>query len=268
MEERSILQVGGSIEKALKGEYSIDVKGVLHEAWRLTNKSRSSINLGLFISLLIGVLVTLLVASYVGGVDVLFQEQQGQQEPQAGALLNILVTIVVYPFLVGVEMMGIFHAVGLQTHVKLIFAFLKRGSWVAICALLSSTMVALGVTMFYLPGIYLAVALSLVLPLVVEKKMSPLKAISLSLQVTRFQWFHLFAIYLVLFIALILCVLPLVLLATTSVALLGGVFTLFALSYLAPMFYNVKGILYREIFGMHLSVSKDASDHFDSTFSA
>ncbi len=262
VEERSILQVGGSIEKALKGEYVIDVKGVLQEAWRLTQKSRSSINFGLLISLMIGVLVTLLVTSFVGGVELLFQDQQ------ASALLNILVTLVVYPFLVGVEMMGIFHAVGLQTQVKLIYAFLKRGSWVAICALLSSTLVALGISMMVVPGIYLAVALSLALPLVVEKRLSPLKAITLSLQVTRFQWFSLFAIYFLLFIALVLAALPLVLLAQTNVALLGGVVTLFALSYLAPMFYNVKGILYREIFGMQLSVSKDASEHFDSTFSA
>ena len=262
MEERSVLQVGGSLEKAVKGEYSIDVKAVLKEAWANTSKSRIAINVGLLFTLSIGVIITLIVSSYLGGIDVVFQDQQ------SSAILNILVTLMVYPFLVGVEMMGIFHAVGLKTNAKLVFAFLKRGSWVAICALLTSTLVTMGITLFVVPGIYLAVALSLVLPLVVEKRLSPLKAISLSLLATRFQWINLFAVYLVLFLLLITACLPLLLLGNTSVSLMGGVMTMFALTYLAPLFYNVKGILYREIFGMQLSIAKGSEVNIDSTFSA
>lgn len=263
MEERSVLQVGGSIDKALKGEYQINIKDVLQEAWRITGKSRIAINLGLLFSLLIGVVVTLLVSSYFGGVELMFEDKQGS------ALLNILITLIVYPFLVGVEMMGIFHAVGLKTHSKLIFSFLKRGSWVAICALLTSTLVALGLSLFVIPGIYLSVALSLVLPLVVEKRLSPLKSITLSLQVTRFRWFQIFGIYLVLFLLLIAICLPIVVMANTQLSMIGGVLTLFGLTYLAPMFYNVKGILYREIFGMQLSLANgDQRPNNDSTFSA
>jgi hypothetical protein len=262
VEERSVLQVGGSLDKAVKGEYNIDVKAVLKEAWTNTSKSRISMNVGLLFTISIGVVITLIVSSYLGGIEVVFQDQQ------SSALLNILVTLVVYPFLVGVEMMGIFHAVGLKTNAKLVFAFLKRGSWVAISALLTSTLVTMGITLFVVPGIYLAVALSLVLPLVVEKRLSPLKAITLSLQATRFQWFKLFNIYLVLFFLLIATSLPLVILANTSASLIGGVMTMFALTYLAPLFYNVKGILYREIFGMQLSIAKGSEATIDSTFSA
>ncbi len=262
VEERSVLQVGGSIEKAVTGDYQIHIKPVLQEAWAMTNKSRVSMNLGMFFSIAVGVFITLLVTSYLGGVEQVFKDQQ------ATAMLNILVTLVVYPFLVGVEMMGVFHAVGLKTHAKLVFAFLKRGSWVAICALLSSTIVTMGLSLFYLPGIYLAVALSLVLPLVVEKKLSPLKAIALSLRATRFQWFNLFAIYLLLFFVLIGTLMPFVFLASTEIAVVGGVITIFALTYLIPLFYNVKGILYREIFGMQLSIAKGTEVNSDITFSA
>jgi hypothetical protein len=262
VEERSVLQVGGSLEKAVKGEYSIDVKAVLNEAWTNTSKSRIAINVGLLFTLSIGVVITLVVSQYLGGIEVVFEDQQ------SSAILNILVTLVVYPFLVGVEMMGVFHAVGLKTNAKLVFAFLKRGSWVAICALLTSTLVTMGITLFVVPGIYLAVALSLVLPLVVEKRLSPLKAISLSLQATRFQWFNLFVVYLVMFFLLIAACLPVLLLANTTLSLIGGVMTLFALTYIAPLFYNMKGILYREIFGMKLNVAKGSDINIDSTFSA
>jgi hypothetical protein len=169
---------------------------------------------------------------------------------------------------VGVEMMGVYHAVGLKTNSKLIFAFLKRGSWVAVCALLTSVLVTLGMSLFYLPGIYLAVALSLTLPLVVEKKLSPIKAIVLSLQVTRFQWFKLLAIYTFLFLALFLSILPLVIIANTPFSVMGVMFFLIALTFLAPLFYNVKGILYREIFGMQLQAVDVPASQTSDTFSA
>jgi membrane-anchored glycerophosphoryl diester phosphodiesterase (GDPDase) len=123
-------------------------------------------------------------------------------------------------------------------------------------------------SLFYLPGIYLAVALSLTLPLVVEKKLSPIKAIVLSLQVTRFQWFKLLAIYTFLFLALFLSILPLVIIANTQFSVIGVMFFLIALTFLAPLFYNVKGILYREIFGMQLQAIDVPANQTSDTFSA
>lgn len=262
MEEKSVLQVGGTIEKALKGDYKIDVKAVLNEAWEKTKQSRIAINIGLAFIMTIGVVVSIIFSQYFGGVEAIIKDQQ------TSALLNIIITLLLYPFLVGVEMMGVFHSVGLKTHAKLIFAFLSRGSWVAICAIMSSVLVTLGLGMLYIPGIYLMVALSLVLPLVVEKKLSPLNAIVLSLKATRFQWFHLFTIYMILFLLLFASLLPLIILSQTSAGLLGGVITLFSLTYLAPLFYNVKGILYREIFGMQLNVVNDKNSTVEGNFSA
>lgn len=266
MDENKIVQVGGSIEKSLQGQYTIDVSSVLKEAWQLTLRSRIAINLGLLFTLVLGGIVSFFISNAMGGIE------QVIQDPQSTTLLNIVVTMVIYPFLVGVEMMGVFQAVGLKTDSKMIFAFLKRGSWVAVCALLTSVLVTLGMSLFFLPGIYLAVSLSLALPLVVEKSLSPLKAITLSLQVTRFQWFKLLAIYTLLFIALFMSLLPLVILAQTQLSVIGVIIFLVALTFLAPLFYNVKGILYREIFGMHLAESDTdidtTSNQTNDTFSA
>jgi len=266
VEKKSILQVGGSVDKAIKGEYHIDVKAILKEAWALTLASRVAINSGLLFTFSLGLLITFIISAYMGGIEAVYKDQQ------LGAMLNIIVTLVVYPFLVGVEMMGVFHAVGLKTNAKLVFAFLKRGSWVAICALLSSTIVTLGLSLYVLPGIFLGVALTLVLPLVVEKKMSPLKAIVVSIQSTRHQWFQIFALYFALIILLVISLLPLALTAKSSIGIVGVVFFLFSFTYLAPLFYNVKGILYREIFGMQLIVDSDSDIQGDvkkdSSFSA
>jgi hypothetical protein len=262
VEKDPVVKIGGSVEEAVKGAYSLDVAAILKEAWQITLKSRLAINVGLIICLIIGMLVSVLVSSQLGGIEVAIQDQQ------SATLLNIIVTLVVYPFIVGVEMMGVFHSVGLKTRPQLVFAFLRRGSWVAVSALLTSTLVTIGLTLLYLPGIFLAVALSLVLPLVVEKKMSPMKAISVSVQATRFQWFKIFSLYLILALAVMISALPIAVAGASELGFIASAFFLFCLTYIGPLFYNVKGILYREIFGLQMHTPSDQAGTVSDTFIA
>jgi len=250
-EKITIVQVGGNIESALKGDYQVDVKAILTEAWQQTLKSRISMNVGLLFSLLLGMLVSFIGSSYLGGIEAVLVD------PQATMLLNIVVTIAVWPFIGGVEMMGVLHAVGMKTNGKMTFAFLQRASWVVLCALFTSVLISIGFQLFVLPGIFLAVTLSLTIPLVIEKKMSPIKAIMLSVQALRFKFLSLFFLYLMLLLSLVILFIPFVLLLESSLAPLGIIILLVGVSVLAPLFYNVKGILYREIFGISLATNKD-----------
>jgi hypothetical protein len=252
-EKITIVQVGGNIESALKGDYQIDVKAILTEAWQQTLTSRLAINLGLLFSLLLGMLVSYVVSSYLGGIEAVLAD------PEAGMLLNVIVTIAVWPFIGGVEMMGVLHAVGMKTDVKMTFSFLKRASWVVLCALFTSVLISLGVQLFILPGIFLAVVLSLTIPLVIEKKMTPMKAIILSIQTLRFKFASIFYIYFILFLSLVMLFFPLALLLESDFAPLGIMMFLIGISFLAPLFYNVKGILYREIFGISLATDNPSN---------
>lgn len=249
-EKITIVQVGGNIENALKGDYQVDVKAILSEAWQQTLKSRLAINLGLLFSLLLGMLVSFIASSYLGGVEAVIAD------PQASMLLNVIVTIAVWPFIGGVEMMGVQHAVGMKTDVKMTFAFLQRASWVVLCAIFTSVLISIGFKLFVVPGIFLAVTLSLTIPLVIEKKMTPMKAIILSVQTLRFKFLSILYLYFILFLSLVLLFLPLALLLESSFAPLGIMVLLVGVSFLAPLFYNVKGILYREIFGISLATNK------------
>ncbi len=245
-EKKTVLDVGGSIEKAVKGDFTINQQSILKEAWQNTLSSRMSINLGLLVIFIFATIISLLVIDALGGYEVILED------PQASMIFNVIVTLLTWPFLAGIEMMGVLHSVGMKTQPKLVFSFLKRGSWVALCALISSLFVGVGLQLFVIPGIFLAVALSLVIPLVVEKKFSPIKAIIVSLQALRFQWFKIFSLYLILISLLIVSLFPLIFLAQTSFSVIGGIIFFFSLSYLAPFYYNIKGILYREIFGLQL----------------
>jgi len=253
-EKITFVQVGGNIESALKGDYQIDVKAILTEAWQQTLKSRAAINLGLLFSLILGVLVSFIVSNYVGGIEAVLAD------PEATMLLNVVVVIAIWPFMAGVEMMGVFHAVGMKTEPKLIFAFLKRASWVILCALFTSVLISLGFQLLVFPGIFLAVTLSLTIPLVIEKKMTPMKAIVLSVQTLRFKFLSLFVLYFILFMSLIVLFFPLIILLESSFAPLGVIMFLLGISFLAPLFYNVKGIVYREIFGVSLAANNLPAD--------
>ncbi len=248
-EKITIVQVGGNIESALKGDYQIDVKAILNEAWQQTLKSRLAINVGLLFSLMLGILVSFVVSNYLGGIEAVLTN------PEASMLLNVVVTIAVWPFVGGVEMMGVLHAIGMKTDVKMTFAFLKRASWVVLCALFTSVLISFGFQLFILPGVFLAVTLSLTIPLVIEKKMTPMKAIVLSIQTLRFKFLSLFFLYSILFMLLVVLFIPLVLLLESSFAPLGIMILMLGVSFLAPLFYNVKGILYREIFGVSLATN-------------
>jgi len=275
-EKITIVQVGGSIERALKGDYQIDVKAILTESWQQTLKSRLAINLGLLFSLVLGMLVSFVASSYLGGIENVIAD------PQAGMLLNIVVTIAIWPFMAGVEMMGVQHAVGMKTHAKMIFTFLNRASWVVLSALLTSVLISVGFQLFIAPGIFLAVTLSLTVPLVIEKKMMPMKAVVLSIKTLRFKFFPLLALYSFLLSLLVVLLLPFIFLLDSSVAPLGIMIFLIGISFLAPLFYNAKGIIYREVFGITIasndsaniphnkgsSTSKDVDSGSNDTFSA
>lgn len=249
-EKISIVQVGGNVKSALQGDYQINVKAILREAWQLTLKSRLAINIALLFSILLGMSVSFFVSNYLGGIEAVLED------PQASMLLNVVVTIVVWPFIASVEMMGILHSVGMKTHPKMVFAFLQRASWVVLCALITSVLISIGFQLFVLPGIFLAITLSLTVPLVIEKKMTPMKAITVCIQALRFKFLSLLIIYSILLLSLVMLFFPLALLLESTFAPIGFMVIIFGISYLAPLFYNTKGILYREIFGVNLVTDK------------
>ncbi len=235
---------GASIEQAITGHYVIDTKAVIAEAWLQTKKSRLSINIGLLFIILLGTIVSFIASDFMGGVEAVFND------PKASTILNVLVTVVIWPFLAGIEMMGVYHSLGKVTQAKMVFSFLNRGSWVALCALLTSLLISLGFQLLIVPGIFLAVVLSLTIPLVVDKRLSPSQAIKVSIQALRFKFFQLLSLYMVLFMALVALILPIAFLAESSLSPVAIALFLFGMTYLAPLYYNVKGILYRDIFGI------------------
>lgn len=267
-EKISIVQVGGSVERALQGDYQIDVKAILTEAWQITLQSRVAINLGLIFVLSLYILITLILSDYIPFLremitnpEIIFTEPEIMQANRDKIMLwDLLVTLAIWPFIAGIEMMGVVQAVGMKANAKMMFSFLKRSSWVVICVLITSTLTNIGFELLILPGIFLKVTLSLTVPLVIEKKMTPLKAITLSIKAFRFKFFSILSLYFILFLSLVLLFFMLSFFLSLSIAPIGIALFIFGFTYLAPLFYNTKGILYREIFGISLATDKSAEE--------
>ncbi|MBU2870924.1 hypothetical protein [Colwellia sp. E2M01] len=259
-EKNIIVSVGGNLDSAVKGEYSVDVKGVLTEAWQQTLKSRMSINIALIGVFFFGVIISYIASSFFGGIELVFEN------PEMLQIINVVVTVAVWPFIAGIEMMGVYHAINRPTKSSMIFSFLNRGSWVALCALLTSLLISIGAQIFLIPGVILAVLLSLTIPLVVEKKMTPVQAVIVSVKALRFKLLPLLVIFFVLFMALVSLLVPIALLLETQIAPLGIAIFLFGLTYLAPWYYNVKGILYRDIFGVFIAKELVITNTGDESF--
>jgi len=272
-EKITIVQIGGSVERALKGEYHIDVKAILIEAWQLTVKSRLAINLGLVFSLLLYVSISMVLGYYVEFIndllsnpEMIFTNPELMQENADKIVFwDLLVTLIVWPFMAGVEMMGVQQAVGIKIHAKMIFSFFKRSSWVVICVLITSALTNIGFELLILPGIFLKITLSLTVPLIIEKQMTPMKAVVVSVKALRYKFFSIFSLYGILFSTLVMLFFILAFFLGSDIAPIGIMLFIFGFSFLAPMFFYVKGILYREIFGVGIASNKTVMDQKNST---
>ncbi|OLQ70059.1 hypothetical protein BIT28_11025 [Photobacterium proteolyticum] len=249
--------VGGSIDKAMKGDSELQAFAILQEAWKVTAKNFLSFLpaiIGLFLAqvalLMLGLQVQL------GDASLFFEAivtggEISSEIVQAGYMANFWSDVLSAPLYVGVSLMALNHAVGLPTkpsHLVKGFPFTLVS---VVTMLLTSSLQGVGNAIFPLIGLFLSMGFSMAIILVCEKRVTPLKAIQYSLVATVRKLMPLTAIYLVVLIMFFISF------ATAGVGLIWTI----------PFFFNVKGIVYRNLFGITLQVTsmKKGSDDDNST---
>jgi len=95
-------------------------------------------------------------------------------------------------------------------------------------------LIYLGMILLLIPGIYLAVAYMLAIPLIVERGLSPWQAMEASRKAITQHWFKVFGLFLLLGLIVSISAIPLG---------IGLIWTI-------PLFVMVMGVLYRTIFGV------------------
>lgn len=237
--------VGGSVEKALKGEVELQAVAVLQEAWKITARNILTFLpavIGLFLAQIALLLLGLQVQ--LGNPAVFFDavitgKELTQEIVQAGYMANFWSDVLSAPLYVGVSLMALNHAVGLPSkpgHLVKGFPFTLVS---IITMLLTSSLQGIGNALFPIIGLLLSMGFSMAIILVCEKRIAPLKAIKISLLATFKKFMPMTAIFLVVLIMFFVSF------ATAGIGLLWTI----------PFFFNVKAIIYRNMFGITLQVT-------------
>lgn len=238
-----------SVEQALSRGYDFSIGTLLGEAWSKT-KGTKGVIWGSYLvfcgAMMVASFLLSIILSVFGVLGALGASSLG--DSAGGGLLaagvfgffviglgaGLVMLAVIYPFVAGINMVGIRQAAGQPVRFGEVFSHFGRTLPLLLAAILMGILVNVGFLLFVVPGIYLAVAFLLTIPLIVERKLSAWDAMVVSCKAINQHWFKVFFLYLLLGVIMMISMIPL------------GI----GLIWTVPMFIVAQGILYRTIFGV------------------
>lgn len=237
-----------AVKRALSGGANINALDAFKRANELTKSSFSVMAAASAIVLII-VMLVLIVSFNILGVPITeYQNVAAEQR----AVIDIVLVLLLSPLMAGLLMMGVEKARGHTPHVMHLFNWVKIAVVLALGSLIASLLMQLGISLFIVPGLYIAIATTFTLTLIADKKLNVLNAIVLSVRAVncylgQFIIFFLISILLFMLVGLTL--------------FLGGI-------WLIPLYFNAKGILYVELFGSNDASEIESSPQQSSFFDA
>ncbi|MGE8295542.1 MAG: hypothetical protein ACN6PH_08355 [Pseudomonas sp.] len=221
-----------SIEEALARGYDFSIGELLSESWSKVKGTK-----GIIIGGFLVFYVVLLAATFIlGGVVGIFGALSDSIALVfvGEILISLLASALAYPFMAGINMVGIRRAAEQPLSFNEIFSHFGRTVPLIITAVVMMLLIYLGMFLLLIPGIYLGVAYLLAIPLVVERGLSPWQALEASRKAITQHWFKVFGLFIVLGLIIMVSAIPLG---------IGLVWTI-------PLMVVAMGVLYRTIFGV------------------
>lgn len=221
-----------SIEEALSRGYDFTIGDLLSEAWQRVKGTKGIIIGGFVVFYAVLLVASFLIGGFFGILGVV------NDSPMLSVVVEMVVGIfasaLAYPFMAGINMIGIRRAADQPISFNDIFSHFGRTVPLVITAIISMLLIYLGMILLIIPGLYLAIAYMLAIPLVVERGLSPWQALETSRKAITQHWFKVFGLFLLLGLITGISAIPLG---------IGLVWTI-------PLFTVAIGILYRTIFGV------------------
>jgi hypothetical protein len=245
---------GGSVEKSLKGETQLDLKAIAKEAWDLSKNTKTAVLHGVLLLFFIAIIFAWALQSIFGITDL------SVVPPQMMISLKVAGIIVTTPIVATMFLLGISHSVGVKPRFLSILKKVLGSVLVILLALLLAAMSDLGSLVGsqvnVLSGLavlfYINLATGFSIMLLVEKKLAPSQCVVQSLKVFHKYWMPLSMFYLAYYCCLIL----------------GALSLGFAYIWIIPFFINMKGILYRELFGVKVRDVNNKPNQDEAVFHA
>ncbi|VXC92516.1 conserved membrane hypothetical protein [Pseudomonas sp. 8Z] len=233
---------------ALARGYDFEIGELLASAWRKTSGTKGLIWGGFLVAMgaLIAAQIVVYIAAMIFGFGFIGLSAMGGSAGGGmaiagfigmfGAIIlsSVVIVALMYPFLAGINMIGIRQAAGQPLHFAEIFSHFGRTLPLLVAGILMVIATNIGYMLLIVPGIYLQVALILTIALIVERRLSAWQAILVSCKAINQHWFKVFFLLLAMGILLFVSALPL------------GI----GLIWTVPMFIVMLGELYQRIFGV------------------
>lgn len=236
------------LQNSLNGEYKFDIQALFKDGWALTQSSKWVIIQMAVVTLVLAMLIVVLIFQVMG-----IQTMEDLSD-RTQLSINMVVTGLMAPLVASLMMAAMKHSLGVKSQVSDITKQLPKTLPLAFTSLLVALLVNMGLLLFIIPGLYLSIAAGFAILLVADKNLAPVQSILLSIKVVNVYWLDfvkLNLIFLALFVVVIL---------TFGIAII----------WVAPLYYHIKGILYRDLFGALPSSDGETkgSQNDQSTFEA
>ncbi len=218
----------GSMEKALAGDFEIQPAETIKQAWGMLKGMKTTFWLATIVYVVIAAIVEVILGLTLGySID-------DSSFDTLELLGSVISTLIMGPFVAGMYMIVIKHSVGASIEVGELFNHFDKILPMFFLSVLMTFAVVIGFFLLIVPGIYLMIAFSFAMFLLIEKDMGPLQALSVSRKVVHFQWFQMAGLVL-------LCIL--ICLAGIMALLVGALWAI-------PLAGLAITLVYRDVFGI------------------
>ncbi|AWF83048.1 hypothetical protein BTJ40_20730 [Microbulbifer sp. A4B17] len=225
----------GSIEKGIAGDYSFSIGETISEAWERTSGNKGTIWVGAILYGVATIAISLVAALITGGAAAFSLGSAPESTSAiAGILYQLIVTIGCAPLAVGMTMIGIKIARDEKTSGTEVFAHFDKIVPLGIATILLYLLVGIGMVLLVIPGIYLAIAYLLTMPLVADRNLGPWEALETSRKAITKNWFAFLGFFIV----------------TMLIVIAGGLALLIGLIWALPLCIIAIGVAYRKVFGV------------------
>jgi uncharacterized membrane protein len=202
--------MGGSVEHTLLGQFEFDPFTVIGEAFQLIDGIKGIILLGVLLVMLASGMAQQIAAPMVR----IAAEGNSLELLAVWMVANVIQIAVPAPFVAGLFWVALRRAAGHGVELSDLFVPFRHFVPLAIAAILSSLLTMIGIVLLIIPGVYLAVAYALSVPVLIDKSTSPWQALETSrLVVTKCWWRMLLTLLLlgvILFVSVLFLLVPLI----------------------------------------------------------
>ncbi|EPB9464165.1 MULTISPECIES: hypothetical protein [Vibrio] len=246
--------LGGSVERALSGNYELKAGAVFNEAWRATIQHFLSFSPAIIVLLFVQLgIFYIALKLQLGDLSVILDAFENPESFTNDIVSSIYVAnfsyeVISAPIYAGISLMAMSHIAGLKTKLRHVGKGLQFTIPVILATLMSLMLQGVVGMIFPLLSLYLSLAFSHSILLICEKRVPPMQALLLSLRAINKKIFVVAGLYLGVMLMFIIA------------AMFYGIGLIFVL----PFFFHLKGILYREMFGIKLKIvttQKNDNDH-------